>query len=65
MKWEPHHELDDKKRLTSMGEEEMKHLGQRLRSRFQSILPVTYDNKTFVVRFVKFVRQCATILSSR
>lgn len=38
-----------------MGEEELRHMGQRVRSRFQSLLPDHWNNETFVVRFLKIL----------
>ncbi len=48
-KWKPHPELDDKKRLTRTGVEEMLGLGKRFATRFSNILPKQWNNSTYTV----------------
>lgn len=48
-KWIPHKEIDDQKRLTSEGEDELLSIAERMQLRFSNILDQPYQNTNFLV----------------
>lgn len=61
-KWKPHRELDDQKRLTKMGQEEMLSLGKRFRNRFPNMLSSEWSNETYLFRYTDTSRTKASAL---
>lgn len=47
--WTPHEELDNQKRLTKEGEDELLALGERMQLRFPNLLNQPYENTNFLV----------------
>lgn len=47
--WTLHKELDDQKRLTKEGEDELLQIGERMQSRFPHLLEQPIENTNFLV----------------
>jgi len=47
--WTPHKELDDQKRLTKEGEDELLSIAERMQLRFPTILNQLIENTHFLV----------------
>lgn len=48
-KWTPHEELDDQKRLTKEGEDELLSIAERMQLRFPTLLDQLIENTNFLV----------------
>lgn len=49
--WTANKELDDKKRLTKEGEDELLSIAERMQLRFPHLLNQPYENTNFLVKF--------------
>lgn len=47
--WTHHEELDNQKRLTKEGEDELLAIGERMQLRFPNLLNQPYENTNFLV----------------
>lgn len=48
--WKPHKEMDDQKRLTQEGEDELLAIAERMQLRFPHLLNQPYENTNFLVK---------------
>lgn len=48
--WTPHEEIDDLKRLTKEGEDELLAIAERMQLRFPHLLNQPYENTNFLVK---------------
>lgn len=53
--WNPHKEIDDTKRLTSEGEDELLALAERMQLRFPNLLSQPYENTNFLVNYCYYM----------
>lgn len=49
--WSSHKELDDLKRLTQEGEDELLAIAERMQLRFPNLLNQPFENTNFLVKF--------------
>jgi len=53
--WTPHEEIDDQKRLTREGEDELLAIAERMQLRFPHLLNQPYENTNFLVKYCYYI----------
>jgi len=53
--WNSHKEIDDTKRLTREGEDELLALAERMQLRFPDLLSQPYENTNFLVKYCYYM----------
>lgn len=53
--WTPHEEIDDQKRLTKEGEDELFAIAERMQLRFPHLLNQPYENTNFLVKYCYYM----------
>jgi hypothetical protein len=52
--WTSHKEIDDQKRLTKEGEDELFAIAERMQLRFPNLLNQPYENTNFLVKYLYY-----------